>query len=104
MAFGARLVSDDRTLVRRDGARLVASSAPQIGGLIEARGVGLLQAEAQASAELVLAVDLDREETSRLPDVRTRACLGIALPLVHKVEAAHFPAAILQYLKGGPSG
>jgi len=60
-----------------------------------------LNAEAAEVAEVVLVVDLDQGETERLPPQRQRDVAGVLLPLQHKVEKAHFPAAILQYLRSG---
>lgn len=101
MAMGASLVADDRTILTRRGDRLVASAPPAIHGLIEARGVGLLQAETVAQADVVLQVDLDQTETARLPVMRFCDILGLRRPSIHKVDSSHFPAAVLQYLKGG---
>ena len=66
MAFGAGLVADDRTLLRRDGDRIIADSPPAIRGRIEARRVGILNARAVGPVPLVLAVDLGQAETDRL--------------------------------------
>jgi len=103
MAYGAALVSDDRTCLRATPEALIASAPPRIAGLIEARGVGLLHAETVPEAEVVLAVDLDRVETERLPPRREIFLLDRRVSLLHKVDNAHFPAAILQYLKRGRS-
>lgn len=101
MARGAVLVADDRTeLSLRDG-RLMARCPPEIRGKIEARGVGILAAETIAAADVCLAVDLAVEETERLPPFRQVTLLGQEVPLLHTAVNAHFPAAILQYLKGG---
>lgn len=101
MACGATLVADDRvTLSLRDGLPWL-SAPPGITGMIEARHIGLLSAEAAAGAWLALVVDLSATETDRLPPRREVAVLGQVVPLVHKVESAHFAPAILQYLKGG---
>lgn len=72
-----------------------------IHGQIEARGVGILAAENETAARVVLAVDLGQEERERLPPWRVTEVLGVELPLLHRVESAHFPAAIMQYLKAG---
>jgi HPr kinase/phosphorylase len=101
MVHGAILVSDDRTCLRAAPEGLVASAPPSIAGLIEARGVGLLHADTVPEAGIVLAVDLDRVETERLPPWREICLLDRKVSLLHKVESAHFPAAILQYLKRG---
>lgn len=101
MALGCQLVSDDRTiLIHRDG-QLWASAPAALGGMIEARGVGILAAEAIPTAIVRLVVDLGRMETDRLPAMREIDLLGVALPLVLGSVQAHFPAAILQYLKAG---
>jgi HPr kinase/phosphorylase len=101
MALGAALVADDRVVLSdRDGLPWI-SAPPEIAGLIEARFVGLLAAEAAPGAWLRLVVDLSRTEIERLPPPRTISVLGNDIPLVHKVESAHFAPAILQYLRSG---
>lgn len=101
MALGCDLVSDDRTsVILRDGAAIASAPAP-IAGRIEARGIGLLAARAEPAARLALVVDLAHLESERLPSWRIHSVLGVELPLVHRVESPHFPAAILQYLKAG---
>ncbi|KPP83307.1 MAG: HPr kinase/phosphorylase [Rhodobacteraceae bacterium HLUCCO07] len=103
MALGAGLVADDRVIVTRADAGLIATCPPAISGLIEARFVGLLGAAPVGPVPLALVVDLDRAETERLPPRRSKSVLGLELPLLHNVETGHFPAAIMQYLKGGRS-
>lgn len=101
MAFGAKLVADDRTdVIRRDGG-LIVRSPSILSGLIEARGVGILHAETVAEASLVLIVDLGREESERLPQHRSLAILGVTIDLVLGSRSNHFPAALLCYLTGG---
>ena len=103
MARGAVLVADDQTeIVERDGA-LYARCPSAIRGRIEARGVGILAAQTVTAARIGLVVDLDQVEEARLPPRRTVTLDGIDLPLVHSIVHSHFPAAILQYLKGGRS-
>jgi HPr kinase/phosphorylase len=101
MALGAALVADDRVVLSdRDGLPWM-SAPPEIAGLIEARFLGLLAADAAPGAWVRLVVDLSRTETDRLPPRRGICVLGHDIPLVHKVESAHFAPAILQYLKAG---
>jgi HPr kinase/phosphorylase len=101
MAFGAVLVADDRVRIWRRDAALFAGAPTGLPALIEARGVGLVPATLCPSARLALAVDLSQAETVRLPPLREYGCLGLHIPLVHGCMSAHFPAAILQYLKAG---
>jgi HPr kinase/phosphorylase len=80
---GGRLVADDRTELRRDGARLVASPPAAIAGRIEVRGLGIVPVTYVAQTAIGLAVDLvapDRVE--RLPAAQNRNWLGVDIPLL----------------------
>lgn len=101
MACGAALIADDRVALRREGAEIRAACPPRIEGLIEARGLGLLRAAPHGPAPVAAVVDLERSEAERLPPRRTAELLGLRLPLFHKTDSPHFPAALVQYLRGG---
>ncbi|AWB47397.1 serine kinase [Gemmobacter aquarius] len=101
MAYGAVLVADDRTVLTRDGADLVASCPPAIQGMIEARGLGLLHAEARVGVAIGLVVDLGQTEGQRLPPFRNVMLSGRTLPLVLGQTSPHFPAALWHYVKAG---
>lgn len=103
MAMGCSLVADDQTILTRHGDHLIATCPPRIAGLIEARGLGLLNALPAGPTPVAFCVDLDHISAERLPIHRTVSYLGVSLPLLHKVEREHFAAAILQYLKLGRS-
>ena len=103
MAYGALLVSDDRVQLTRSGDKIRATAPSAISGMIEARGIGILNADAVASAHVVVVVDLSQSETDRLPEFRSVLVNGVSLPLLHRVEALHFGPAILQYLRAGRS-
>jgi HPr kinase/phosphorylase len=101
MAWGCRLVADDRTELTAEGGRLVVRCPPAIRGLIEARGIGLLRAEALEEAVVALVLDLGREEAERLPLWREDTILGVRVPVLWRPLNGPLAAAILQYLKGG---
>jgi HPr kinase/phosphorylase len=101
LAWGCQLLADDRTELSVEEGRLVARCPPAIRGLIEARGVGLLRAEAVEEGEVVLMADLDHSEAERLPPWREKAILGVRLPVLQRPLNGPFAAAILQYLKTG---
>jgi HPr kinase/phosphorylase len=101
MAYGAQLVADDRVDLSVEGGQLIARAPPQIAGRIEARGVGLLQADPMPRARIILCANLDEIETERLPEQRKDRVLGVELPLVLRVQHGHLDVAILQWLKGG---
>ncbi|MFV0303638.1 MAG: HPr kinase/phosphorylase [Paracoccus sp. (in: a-proteobacteria)] len=101
MAFGAGLVSDDWTLIRREGATLLADAPPSIRGRIEARGIGILGVDPVGPVPLVLVVELGGEEDQRLPPIRQIEIAGIFLPLVKTRYRPHLGAALRQLLIGG---
>lgn len=101
MAMGADLVADDGLRIWRKDDALWVDAPETIRGRIEARYVGILNAAAVGPAQVALWVDLDRMETDRLPQKREKVYLGVSRPIVHNVQAQHFAAAILQYLKVG---
>jgi serine kinase of HPr protein (carbohydrate metabolism regulator) len=79
---GFALVSDDQTIVRRDGERLIASAPPQIAGKLEVRGIGIVDVDRAETAEVALVVELT-SDIERMPDEsRERLILGVKVPLV----------------------
>ena len=79
---GFTLVSDDQTLVRRSGDRLIASSPATIAGKLEVRGIGIVDMDIVKDVPVALIVELTGE-LLRLPDdSRERPILGINLPLI----------------------
>lgn len=89
---GFTLVSDDQTIVRREGDRLVASAPPTIKGKLEIRGIGIVEMKSVSDVPIALYVELT-SEIMRLPDDRReRPVLGVNLPLV-SVDALTASAA-----------
>lgn len=79
---GARLVSDDYTIVRRVEGRLLAAAPGTIAGKIELRGVGILELPAERDVPVALIVDLDLDP-ERLPQGgERRRIAGVDLPVV----------------------
>lgn len=67
-AGSAQLVADDQTVVRVVGGEVLVSAPPQILGLIEVRGLGLVRRQAIGEVPLVLVVDLvGRDQIERMP-------------------------------------
>ena len=80
---GFVLVSDDRTIVRNEGSRLIASAPETIKGKLEVRGVGIMEMEHERDAPIALIVELT-SDIQRLPDEgRERLVLGAAIPLIN---------------------
>ena len=79
---GFTLVSDDQTIVRREGEQLLASAPATIAGKLEVRGIGIVEMDRIDDVPVALLVELTHE-IHRLPDEnRERPLLGIGLPLV----------------------
>jgi len=90
MAFGAQLVADDQVLLSCENDTLTARCPDILSGVIEARGVGVLNADPVASAP----VRLPRREVT---------LLGCNIPLLHGAETIHLAPAILQWMRAGRS-
>ena len=102
MALGATLIADDQTELFVHDEQLWARAPEAITGLIEARGLGLLLAEARP-APICAVVDLDQLETERLPPQRSINLLDIDVPHLQKVDGPAWPVALAQYLIAGRS-
>ncbi len=103
MGVGCALVADDRVILQKVGNDVVAHCPDTIHGLIEARGLGILNADAIDEAVIRLVVDLNKTEMDRFPTRRMVTLCGVDLPLIYRIEASHFGPAILQFLKAGRS-
>ena len=79
---GFVLVSDDQTIVKRHGERLLASAPPNIAGKLEVRGIGIVDMDAVDDLPVALIVELT-SDIQRLPDdSRERPILGVSVPFV----------------------
>lgn len=101
----ARLIGDDRVLIRSNSRRILARGAPKVYGLVEKRGYGIVEAPTELCAIVRLVVDLlpRHERSARLPDQGAlTASLGeVELPrLTFGGESGPFErtSAVLGYL------
>ena len=77
---GARLVSDDYTVLIRERDRLLAQPPATIAGRIEVRGIGIVEMLHSERVPVALVVTL-ADQVERLPEERdVRKIAGIALP------------------------
>ena len=75
-------MSDDQTIVKRDGDRLLATAPPTIVGKMEVRGIGIVEMERSSDVPVALWVELT-SDIQRIPDdSRERPILGVGLPLI----------------------
>lgn len=79
---GFTLVSDDQTIVRKDGNKLIASAPPTIHGRLEIRGIGIVEMETVSNVPVALFVELT-SDIQRIPDdSRERLVLDVNIPLI----------------------
>lgn len=79
---GARLVSDDYTLLLRQGGILLATAPATIAGRIEVRGIGIVDMPHVERVPAVLLVEL-ADDVERMPlEARSRHVAGVSLPVI----------------------
>lgn len=79
---GATLISDDYTIVRSSGGQLEASAPATIAGMMEVRGVGVVDLPSIDRARLALIIDLS-QDIARMPgDPEEWLVAGTPLPVV----------------------
>jgi hypothetical protein len=89
---GAGLIGDDGVAITRIGNRVIAAPPPNIAGLIEIRGVGLIELPLASPAPLALMLMLGLQ-TDRLPVAATsRSFLGCDIPVLGFEPGSIVPA------------
>ena len=104
----ARLVADDRVRLAVAAGRVIARAPPQIAGLIEERGTGLLVVGHEDAVNVCCIVDLDLADTAdgrppRLPEAGGEADTleGVSIPrirLARDVGPMEGALRVLNYL------
>ena len=90
---GAQLISDDYTLVVREGQALLATAPATIAGKIEVRGIGIIALPHVERVPVALLVEL-RDDIERMPlDMPVRTIAGVKVPVV-AVEGHYASAPI----------
>ena len=101
----AKLVGDDRVHLEAAGGRLLVRPTNALKGLIELRGVGILQRDHEACAVVGLVVDLAADDAARLPERGQAAVAGITIPrLAVAPGMAALPAVLAMVTSCGDIG
>jgi serine kinase of HPr protein (carbohydrate metabolism regulator) len=107
---GFRLVADDRTLAWTSGGRLFGRAPDTLKGLLELRGVGVVDEPALPMAEICCEVRCESSsvEVERLPDAAFEEIGGVKLPVIraHALDAstpAKLGRALIRLGHGGRS-
>ena len=80
IGLGFRLVADDRTVIWASQGRAFGRAPETLRGLIELRGVGVLQEPSLWLTEIALVVRCETPE--RMPEDAIEAIAGIEIPLL----------------------
>lgn len=103
--MGAQLIADDRVFLSVEAGVVIAEAVPQLSGVLELRGLGLIRTDCLAKHPIHLAVMLDASADSRLPELKTKDFSGISLPYLRVRPPPEISAAqILLYLKAMQEG
>jgi len=80
---GFRLVADDRVVVFTAGGRLYGKAPETLAGLIEVRGLGVIDAAALPFCQVALAIRCVEAPAvvERLPDPRAETIAGVSVPV-----------------------
>lgn len=94
---GAALVGDDQIMLETRDRRLIARPAEGLAGLIEVRGLGIVELSYRAETVVGLVVDLvPRERIDRLPDEAHVLIEGVA---VRALRLAPFEGSAMAKLR-----
>lgn len=90
---GFQLVADDRVDLAVEHGTVTASAPAALAGLIEVRGLGILDLGTPGAAKLGLLADLaPAASIERMPEPATEHVLGVKLPVIRIDPAA--PSAV----------
>lgn len=102
-----RLIADDQTMLAAIGGSLIASPPPRIAGLLEVRGVGVIQIEHATETAIALIVEcIDPHcDLERIPQHYTKTLCGIAVPAIGvKAFEASAPSKVRLALRAVAKG
>lgn len=92
---GAELLGDDGVTLTQSGSQVIVAPPPNIAGMLEIRGIGLVTLPIASPTPLALILSLVAEvETERLPDViPTRRVCDVSIPILKFAPVGIAPAA-----------
>lgn len=107
LSMGAKMIGDDRIRLEPMMGLVAAAPVPELAGVIELRGLGLIRVnDALAKHVLHLVVELDPAAAGeRLPPLQRYNLLGVDVPYLRVAPVPHTSAsALLLYLKAMQEG
>ena len=81
---GAKFVSDDQTVVENRGGKLTASAPDSIKGMLEIRGVGIIETPCIDKTEISLKLSLQSSaQIDRMPEKHTELIENAEIPVFY---------------------
>ena len=94
---GANLIADDYVRIDTAGNKILLSPPKNIAGLIEVRGIGIINMESIKDVPLRVIFDLKPTSSiNRMPENLTEIIEGISIPVV---EISAFECSVLSKIK-----
>ncbi len=77
------LVGDDQLILNKRDSLITAQPQERLTGLLEVRGVGLINSPCAGEVAVALILNLvDKTQIERMPDARVEDILGVELPVL----------------------
>lgn len=94
IALGGVLISDDQVVLSKSKQNITVKTPPHLGGMIEARGIGLLKCSYIQSSHLNLVVDMSIKPQSRMPKPRTIHVGNVHIDVIAGQAVPNLPIAV----------
>lgn len=78
----AKIIADDRVIVENIKEKLIASAPSNLKGLIEVRGIGIINLDCVSQFKIDMVVNLISDKIERLPENRYYSIENLTLPLI----------------------
>ncbi|MBE6443997.1 MAG: hypothetical protein E7020_04955 [Alphaproteobacteria bacterium] len=78
----AKIIADDRVIVRNIREKLIASAPINLRGLMEVRGIGIVNLDFISEAQIDLVVGLTLDKIERLPENKYYSIENLKLPFI----------------------
>lgn len=101
IAKGATLICDDRVAVRAQEGRLWARGIDTLAGLIEARGMGLLNVPFEREHAIDVVIDMQPDTVLRLPKEQFTLLRGVYVKKINYTDTTAFAAALVIWARHG---
>ena len=101
ISMGAKLISDDQSLLKLTENKIIISKPETTPNFIEARGIGLIEVPFVVSAKLFCFVKITNLELNRLPNAKNKYCFGKKIKMIEFNPFYNNESALFMSLRYG---